>query len=533
MNKIIYLLLVVSQFCFSQVEDAWIYFRDKPSSASYLNNPLTMLTQRALDRRTTQSISLDISDVPVEQTYIDAIENSTGIDVKAKSKWLNCVHVQGLLVDIQALIVLTFVDHIEYANHALNARMSHQNSNSIAKNYEVQMTYNYGSSNNQVEMLKVNSLHQGDFLGQGKIISVLDSGFIGVDVASCFSNLITNNQILGGYNFPDRNLSYFSRHSHGTKVLSCMGSVVPGQLIGTAPQANYYLFITEDVNSETPLEESYWVEAAELADYYGTDVINSSLGYFSYDKASYSYQMTDLTGSKAFASRGANIAFTKGIVVVCSAGNSGTTTTPYVGVPAEANNVIAVGAVDESENYASFSSIGPTFPRSIKPDLMAKGSGCTVGNTDGSIGFSSGTSFASPILAGGITSFWSRFPHLKATEVVQLVKQSADLYNTPNLQKGYGIPDFEYASSIYLLNNPNFNFTSINNVFPNPVINSLKITSSSTENKSFHLYNEIGQLIFEKEFIELLSIDVSTFNKGIYFYKIIGNQTELGKIIKN
>jgi len=252
MKKLLLFTLLVFNFCFSQ-QDAWVYFNDKPDAVFYLNNPLQMLTQRSLDRRTTQGIALDNTDVPISQNYIDQVIASNGITVMAKSKWLNALHIRGSQSDIQALNSLPFVNRIEFADRNLNSRLSSNSSTNnieaVNKQLEVLVDYNYGGSSNQIQMLNGHLLHQQNYTGQGKMIAVMDAGFPGVDTASPFQRLRDNNQILGGYNFPDRNTSFYTRGSHGTNVLSCMGGYVDNQLVGTAPDAQYYLFITEDVNS--------------------------------------------------------------------------------------------------------------------------------------------------------------------------------------------------------------------------------------------------------------------------------------------
>ncbi len=534
MRKIQIILLLISANLFAQ-EDAWIYLNDKPSEATFLANPLTMLTQRSLDRRIAQNIPLDVSDVPVHQAYIDQISNATGIQVMAKSKWLNALHVRGSLQNIQALANLSFVSSIDYANKNLNNRpaLARPNIiNNVNKKLDVEINYNYGNSANQIEMLNGHLLHQQNYVGQNKIIAVLDSGFIGVDTATPFQNLVSNNQILGGYNFPDGNSNYFTRHNHGTLVLSCMGGFVDGQLVGTAPNANYYLFITEDVNSENPVEESYWVEAAELADYYGADIINSSLGYFGYDNSNYSYTYDDMNGTTAFASRGADIAHAKGMIVVVSAGNSGNTTNPHIGVPAEATKVLAVGAVSSTENYASFSSIGPSFDGRIKPDVCAKGLNATVSTTNGTITTSNGTSFSSPIMAGMVATFWSAIPTLTNNQVIQFIKESSDLYTTPTAQKGYGVPDFQLA-----LNNALNNQTlQLENpfVYPNPVESELFIASNITSG-NLYIFNSLGQMVFEKSITsKIQKVSLENLENGIYLYQVNSNtQNFSGKIIKN
>lgn len=537
MKKLYFLLiLTIVNFGFAQIEDAWVYFNDKPSSATFLANPLTMLTQRSLDRRAAQNIPLDITDVPVEQTYITQITNATGITVMAKSKWLNALHIRGTQTDIQALTSLPFVNSVKFANHSLNpggrVAVNSNKTQAVNKNLDAQISYNYGGSQNQIEMLNGHLLHQQNFTGQGKIIAVLDSGFLGVNTAAPFQNLITNNQILGGYNFPDANNNYFFRHNHGTNVLSTMGGFADGQLVGTAPSAQYYLFITEDVNSENPVEESYWVEGAELADYYGVDVINSSLGYFDYDNANYSHQYDDMVGNKTFASRGANMAFNKGIVVVISAGNSGSSPEPHIATPADAIGALTIGAVNSTEVYASFSSIGPSFDGRVKPDVCAKGAGTTVASPTGTIYTSNGTSFSSPVMAGMVATFWSAVPTLTAQQVVNFVRQSADNYSAPTNQKGYGIPDFQLA----LTNALNLETVEANQnfmVYPNPAENQITFQLENNQKGIIYLYDVLGQNILTKEISSSNNtIDIQNLSNGVYYYNFESEKKFKGKIIK-
>ncbi|WP_338375648.1 S8 family serine peptidase [uncultured Flavobacterium sp.] len=534
MKKLVLIFILSIAFNSIAQEDAWVYFTNKPNSATFLANPLSMLSQRALDRRTAQNIPLDITDVPVHQPYIDQIAAATGITFMAKSKWLNAVHVRGTQTDIQALSTLSFVNSIDFANKALNTRQAQpydSKINKVNKEFEEQVFYNYGGSSNQVQMLNGHLLHQQDYTGQNKIIAVLDSGFIGVDTAAPFQNLVTNGQILGGYNFPDRNTNYFSRHNHGTSVLSCMGGFADNQLVGTAPNAQYYLFITEDINEENPVEESYWVEAAEVADSLGVDIINSSLGYFTYDNPAYSYSYSDMNGTTAFASRGADIAFAKGMMVVISAGNSGNSANPHVGVPAEAINVLAVGAVDSNEAIASFSSVGPSFDGRIKPDVCAKGQLTTVSTTTGNIVVGSGTSYASPVLAGMVATFWSAVPSLTNIQLKQFIIESADLFANPTIYKGYGVPDFQLA----LTNALNATDFPIENpiLYPNPVVSQITL-ASQIKNGNLLLFNSLGQLVKEETINKKIqNFDLESLQSGIYYYQITSPTINLkGKIIK-
>ena len=541
MKKISYLLILFVSFSAFCQEDAWVYFNDKPNAVTQLNTPLNFLTQRALDRRTTQGIALNVNDVPIHQPYIDQITAANGITVKAKSKWLNCLHIRGSVADINALTLFAFVNHVHFADDALNAKTATPSQRiPINKQLDVTTTFNYGDSQNQIQMLNGHLLHQANYTGTGKIIAVLDSGFINVNTTAPFQRLFTNNLILGGYNYVNQSTNVYALHNHGTLTLSCMGGFVDGELVGTAPDAKYYLFVTEDVAEENPVEESYWVEAAEEADRLGADIISTSLGYYQYDNPNYSYQYSDLTGNIAFASQGANIAFSKGMIVVASAGNSGGNPSPFnhVGVPAEATNVLAVGAVRFDETYADFSSVGLMLSTSpgvtrIKPDVMAKGLAAVVANTAGTIQTASGTSFSCPIMAGMIASFWGAVPNLTNQQIVNFVKQSADRFTTPNAQFGYGIPDFQLALNAVL--SVNTNEVSVFLLFPNPVKNTVSFEFPiGFKNANLTIYNTLGQKIKESTIsVTTPTISLDELNSGVYVYKIENASfSQSGKIIK-
>lgn len=535
-KKILLLFVFLYTFVAQAQEDAWVYFNDKPDAAYYLANPLQMLTQRALDRRAAQGISLANSDVPIAQAYIDQVTASTGITVMAKSKWLNALHVRGTQVNIESLINLSFVSQIQFADSNLNSRHLSGKSNELKpvnKQLEVLANFNYGGSSNQIEMLNGHLLHQQNFTGQGKMVAIMDAGFPGVNTASPFQRLRDNNLILGGYNFPDRNTSIYTRSSHGTSVLSCMAGFVDNQLVGTAPDAQYYLFITEDTNSENPVEESYWVEAAEMADSLGVDVINTSLGYFAYDNPNYSYSYSDMNGIKSFAARGADIAFSKGMICVTSAGNSGNSSDPNIATPADAITTLTVGAVNSTEDYVAFSSIGPSFDGRVKPDVCAKGASATISNSSGGITTANGTSFSSPILAGMVTTFWSAVPNMTNAEIMQFVKESADIYANPTIYKGYGVPDFQLALTNALSLNSYQNNSFI--LYPNPVQNELNIIFTESEKSGeLILYNNIGQqvaIFFVSETNPIVSLD--SLASGLYFYQLkSANKVAQGKLLK-
>ena len=556
--KIKLLLLLIGLFYsisnFAQTEDAWVYFVDKPNAATQIASPLTILTQRALDRRTKQSISLDTRDAPLESSYVAAIAGSTGITVLARSKWLNALHIQGLKANIDNLINLEIIpgikiiDSIEFADRSLMG-LSNKTSKSkkIAKweKYEkITTSYSYGSGFNQIDQLNGIILHENNFTGAGMQIAVMDAGFPNVDTFEAFRYIRENNQILGGYDFVNRSSNYFSGHSHGRSVLSTMAGYLENGIngstidyVGTAPDAEYYLFITEDAVREVRLEESMWVEAAERADSLGVDVINTSLGYsIFFDNTAHNYAYADMDGQTAFITRGAEVAFSRGMILVTSAGNEGNSSPwKYINAPADGPSVLTIGAVNSAGTIAGFSSFGPTSDGRIKPDVCAQGQGAYIVNGSTSVGSSNGTSFSSPIMTGAVACLWQAFPTKTNAEIIQYIKESGHLYGTPNDQEGYGIPDFEGVYNNIL---STYNEDSVDDfsVYPNPVNNHVFIKFPfETKKVEVAIYNVLGK----QQLQQLVNndkpfMDISYLPGGLYILKITDETSSISfKIIKN
>lgn len=531
MKKIMLLmvLLFTAGLCFAQ-EDAWVYFKDKPDSEFYLSNPSEMLSQKALDRRTKQNIALDEKDVPLHIAYVESIVASPGISVMAKSKWLNALHIRGTKEDILLLQTLEFVSYVEFADKSLNSTSRTSNQQQVVavkKELETQTDFNYGTSANQIQMLNGHLLHQSNYTGTGMTIAVLDAGFPGVNDTQPFQRLRDNNLIKGGYDYVTRSDNFYGGGTHGTIVLSTMAGFVEGQLAGTAPDAFYYLFRTEDSTSENPVEESYWVEAAEAADSLGVDVINTSLGYFNYDDVRYSHSYEEMNGLTAFISRGANVAVSRGMFCVVSAGNSGNTQNPNIGVPADAVDVLTVGAVDANENYVAFSSIGPSYDNRVKPDVMARGYQDTIATVQGDIGAANGTSFSSPITAGLVACLWQALPDMTNAELRQLIKESSDRYNAPTHQYGYGVPDFNLALQKAMGTDGGFI------VYPNPTNGVVHlIFPKNLPSTTVTIFNELGQKVSEQySTLANPSFNISQLATGIYSYSLQGT-SQKGRIIK-
>ena len=504
-------------------EDAWVFFKDKPGQVAFTAAPLTMLSQRALDRRTRYSIGLDFKDIPVETSYITQIKNASGITVKAKSKWLNALHIQGTQADISKLVTLNFVSKVAYANKSLNPfgkNSKQQKKVQKTDKLDAKTNLNYGNAANQIQMLKGNVLHQNNFTGEGMQIAIIDAGFPNVNNFAGFKRIRDNNQILGGYDFVNRNENFYTGSTHGMSVLSTIAGYVDNQFVGTAPDAKFYLFISEDAAKETPLEESLWVEAAEKADSLGVDVINSSLGYTTFDNANYNYVYADMDGKTTFISKGAEIAFSRGMIVVNSAGNEGNASWHYISAPADAASVLSIGAVNATGVIASFSSYGPTADLRVKPDVCAQGAGVYVINASGAISISNGTSFSSPVLTGVVACLWQAFPTKTNAEIVQLVKESAHLYANPTSQEGYGIPNFEAVFN--LLNDEETEEILEVVAYPNPAITELafKFPDQVTE-MELVIYSVLGKRIHSETIIKSNpTTDISYLAQGLYFVQL-------------
>lgn len=529
------LLLLITINSYAQ-EDAWIYLTDKPNVSAALANPITILTQKAIDRKQNHNIVIDVRDVPVSETYIADLKTQTGITFLAKSKWFNAVHIRGTEVDITALTALAYVDTIDFANNGLDTS-SRSEVVQVKTDIEDETTvFIYGDTQNQVEMINVDNLHTADYTGEGITIAVMDSGFPNVDTMEAFQRLRGNGDLLNGYDFVNRNSDVYAStaSSHGTRVLSDMAGYIQDQFVGTAPDASYYLFLTEETGSENPVEESYWVEAAERADSLGVDMINTSLGYRVFDNSNYNYTPEDMNGEVAFISKGASIAAEKGILVVVSAGNSGASTWQTVGAPADSPDVLSIGGVDGNGDYVAFSSQGGIGQIGYqKPDVVARAGAAYVVDENNNITQNNGTSFSAPILCGGIASLWQAIPDASSTEVMNYVRQSASQFTSPDDLLGYGIPDLDVARNIALSVDKSliedFSF------YPNPVKSELNIEFPLNVNQiELSIYNQLGQEIVHRAVQDNSKmINVSDLASGIYLIKLsFENSSKTFKFIK-
>ena len=524
-KQIFFFSLLCFQFYAYAQQDAWVYFVDKQNVSQYLANPVTILTQKAIDRKERYNIAIDERDVPVNENYISQIKVQEGITVLAKSKWFNAVHIRGSETNINALNNLPFVSRVRFANKNLNntTTTKQEKQKEVSKLETALVTFNYGNALNQIQMFNGDKLHVLGFTGKGITIAVLDAGFPNVNIMSSFQRLRGADNLLGNYDFVNRDDDVFTNtvSNHGTLVLSDMAGYIENQFVGTAPDASYYLFTTEDDTSENPVEESYWVEAVERADSLGVDIVNTSLGYKDYgpNYSSYSYTDSDLDGKTAYITKGANIAFEKGLLLVTSAGNSGSS---GVGAPADSQYVLSIGAVDASGNYVSFSSIGNAFQPSQKPDVVAQGQSSYVITENDVLSTASGTSFSAPILAGGIACLWQALPNKTNAEIMQLIRASASLYTMPNNQLGFGIPDLNDTLQKAMLSDDNDENTKEIKLFPNPSKDIVFVDLPNDETEAtIRFYDILGKQVLDfKLNLKQTPIDILSLPVGLYIVKI-------------
>lgn len=440
--KSILLFFASLMFAFStQAQDTLKYrisLTDKAATEYSLKKPQKFLSKKAIERRKRQGLRIDSTDLPVCQTYIDAIRN-VGVKIVVTGKWDNFVTVSchdSTLIN--RIAQLPFVAKTERVWIAPKAMEWHGNKrDSLINNPKIYKDSIYGPAITQIQLSKADKLHEAGFRGQGMTIAVIDAGFHNADKITAMQNI----QILGTKDFVDSNADIYGESSHGMAVLSCIGMNQPNVMVGTAPEASFWLLRTEDEYSEHLVEQDYWAAAVEFADSVGVDVVNTSLGYYSFDDKEKDYRLRDLDGQFALMSRQAARMADKGMVLVCSAGNSGSSAWKKITPPGDAENVLTVGAIDKQGQLAPFSSIGTTADGRIKPDVVAVGLASDVMRTNGNQGRANGTSFASPIMCGMVTCLWQALPKLTAKEIIELVRSVGDRADYPDNIYGYGVPD--------------------------------------------------------------------------------------------
>jgi serine protease AprX len=461
MVLMVFTLLLFAEVNSQQHTRHIVQLRNKGNAAFTLANPLVYLSQRAIDRRLRYSIPIDSADLPVTPAYIQQIDNVPNVTILNSSKWLNSVTIMtadpASLTTIGNFPFVQSVTPIAARNAGrgqgrdknapiLEPHEGSQRTERTAANY-----FNYGTQSfNEIHLHNGEFLHNIGLRGQGMQIGMLDNGYFNYPNLKAFDSARLQGQILGTWDFVARESNVANDGAHGMMCLSTIAANIPGQFIGKAPKASFWLYRTEDDASEYPIEEHNWVCGAERADSSGSDVISSSLGYFDFDDPSFDYTYADMNGNVTISARGADVAAKKGLLVFNAAGNEGNSAWHFIITPADADSIVAVGAVSAAGTVGSFSSYGPSSDGQIKPDVASVGVSALVQTTANTVGTNNGTSFACPNMAGLGTCLWQGFPEYNNMKIIQTLHRASHKFTTPDNRVGYGIPNMKTAVSLLL-----------------------------------------------------------------------------------
>ncbi|MEP7109647.1 MAG: S8 family serine peptidase [Ferruginibacter sp.] len=442
---------------FAQYTRYIIQLKDKSGTPFSTGDPGRYLTQRSIDRRARYNIPIDQSDLPVTPGYIDSIRISGNVTILNVSKWLNQVCI--LTTDGAALTKINGYSFV-LASSPVAARLQsipvQVDSQLDPLNDPVPATpatpqnpadlFDYGAAYPQIHLHNAEFLHNLGFTGKGMQLALMDAGFYHYKTLSTFDSIRNNNQILGTWDFVANEESVDEDYVHGMNCFSTIAANLPGLFVGVSPKCSFYLFRTEDISGEYPIEEQNWAAAAEKADSLGVDVFSVSLGYNLFDKSIFNHSYTDMDGNTTIISRACDLAAKKGILVVVAAGNEGNSNWKYITAPADADSVLAVGAINVAGQIAGSSSYGPSSDGQIKPDVAAVGLNAVIAdqNTGGPT-HGNGTSYACPIIAGIVTCLWQAFPEVNNMGIIDALRKSSDRSNMPDDRTGYGIPDAKKA----------------------------------------------------------------------------------------
>ncbi|WP_051313626.1 S8 family serine peptidase [Sporocytophaga myxococcoides] len=500
----------------------FVTFTDKSASDYSLNAPEEFLSAKAIARRKVQDIQIQEEDLPVNKNYLDSL-NKLGITIKGSSRWQNGVIAETSQQVSEELSKKKFVKSVKYlqpAEAASNPLSLSSVSSTIHRQSTSPSSIDYGPSLTQNAMIGVPAIHALGYSGTGKLIAVLDNGFLNANTLTFFNHLFQNGKVIGTYDFVSGEENVYDDGNHGVNVLSVLAGFEEGKIVGPAYDASFLLLRTENDFSETILEEYNWLMAAEYSDSAGVDIISSSLGYNTFDFPEQDHTYTDLDGKTTVVTKAAETAFSKGMIIVNSAGNEGNKSWKYVTAPADGPSVLTIGAVNSAEKYAAFSSVGPSADGRIKPDLTAMGAGVYAGNPDNSFSNTNGTSFSCPLVAGLVACLWQARPELSNKEITDALKKTASKAESPDFQYGFGIPNFEKAIAFSSAD------TLIAGLFPNPVtvpgdvklIIANELVSNDVQAELFDL---TGKKIFAETFFKAEKINQIRFpgdiQRGVYF----------------
>ncbi|MFK7785986.1 MAG: S8/S53 family peptidase [Crocinitomicaceae bacterium] len=514
--SILFIVLCSAQHSIAQ--DTQIIFLKEGTKSSQTENLNEHFTKKSLERREKHNAPFDQYDVPVNEEILNQLADDG--EVLNVSKWLNAFTFKSTLSAEELKEKYDFIERIQVVKSVPKPQ---KNKFKVGAK-----SLDYGAASVQIEQLNIDCLHEQGFTGEGVYVGVIDAGFTNMESIGYFDSVYLESRLIETFNFVNNGLTVYDFSGHGTAVTSCIvgeGSS-PDQYTGSAVDVDLALYLSEDVSSETEIEEFYLVQALERADSMGVDVVNISLGYFGFDDSTTSHVYADLDGATTISAMGVNVAKSKGIFVAMAAGNSGPSN---ILTPCDATGGFCVGAVTAAGDYAWFSSVGPTADGRVKPDVMARGGEAWFVNALDSLENGNGTSLATPIISGGVACLIQAHPTKTVDEIMDAVRESADLYNTPNDSMGYGIPDFCLANAIL---NGNVSVPTLLDeqlsIYPNPSDGKIFVSGLSeySENPKVEIYDNLGRLVFtERQKVATeLTFDLSELGGGVY--KLVLSQGE-------
>lgn len=529
---------LTSLFSFSQQlnSESYIVFLENKVGTNYsVQSPEQFLSPRSLAKRKRYHLAINEEDLPLSSVYLDEIRNVPNVKIAYCLKWSNAVVVKTDSIGYSKLLGLSFVKNQSskaFANQGDNQVDKFKDEKILSSSKEL----TYGNSLTQTEMIQLDFLHNLGYKGEGMQIAVFDNGFKEVESIALFSKQFKENRIHYVKDIVGGGAVFENSGSHGTAVFSCMAADSSSLYVGTAPSADYFLFITESNLEETLLEEYHWQRAAEMADSMGIDIINSSLGYTVFNDSTQNHSYAELNGKTTPITIAANKAAEKGILVVCSAGNWGAKDWKYIGAPADGDQVFSVGAVNASEEAAPFSSFGPNSDGRVKPDVSALGAGIQVIATDGTLYYSNGTSFSAPVISGAIACLWQADSSFTNFEIMQMVKESAHLYPSSGEQMGYGIPNFNKAYESLRLKQIEHLAIDSAFVYPNPFHTKSKLVYYAKEDTEvgIEVFDILGNTIHTSTKTCFKGANVFEFDffvtKGVYLLCLNNRNVEMEQI---
>ncbi len=513
-----------------------VTFTDKNNTPYSLSTPLTYLSPRAMARRAAQGIAIDSTDLPVNPAYVDSVLTLTGGVLHGTSRWLNmCMVLVHDSAQITSLTGKPYINNITLVGYySTNLHGRHTQTASAQRTTAGDCSY-YGNTCVQSLLVHGNYLHNSGFNGEGKLIAVFDAGFIDVKNNPGYDSMLLNHRLVDTMDFVWRSNNVFQQDNHGSMVLSTMAGNLPGVFVGAAPRAMYALYLTEYNASDQPLELDNLLCGAERADSIGADVITESLGYdiFTYPPGS-GQVFSQLDGKTTIGARAANMATSKGMLFVATAGNDGSPAIPgwgtHIMTPGDADSALTIGSVDASGTPSAFSGYGPNAAGQVKPDVSALGSAAAVLIGSG-FGSDNGTSFSTPQVAGWAACLWQENPTATTGQLRRAIIKCADHYSDPGEQLGYGIPNFQCTSQVLNVRDTPPPFTAEKWLFatPNPFTSQLILSASpnASSDVDFQLIDMSGRLVWSAQYFlykgynNTLTISLSDLPGGLYILKAI------------